>query len=110
MIGSNRDENDVAVTTVVTINSVTATTISVANALRLFFSVSLAPGITSLDAFIRLYPAATDNLQQGIPLTRRTAGNDVLFKPTWMSPKEMYVGEISAISLLGTFDLHITEY
>lgn len=110
-IGRNRNINGVATSTIVTINSVTATTISIANPSRIFFNATLAPSVGNEDAFIRLYPAAVDNIQKGIVLIRDTFGNSNLFVPTWEMPTDnIYTGEISAISLNGTFDLLVTEY
>jgi hypothetical protein len=111
MIGRNTNTHDVATVTSVTVNSVTATTLAVANEKRIFFHVSLEPGVTNEDAFIRLYPAGTDDLSKGMVLSRDTFGNSNLFKPAWeMTPDNVYTGEISAISLNGTFNLLVTEY
>lgn len=110
-IGSTRDFTDIATSTRVNINSVTATTLVAAKTNRIFFEVYLDAGTTDIDAFIRLYAATTDTLKQGAVLSRRLSGNDNLFKPVWtMTEGSIYTGEISAISLSGTFDLLITEY
>lgn len=109
--GRNKNTNDVAIVNTVTINSVTPTTISVVNLNRIYFSATLAPGIDDVDAFVRLYPSAQDNIKHGEVLTRRLSGNDNLFTPKFtMMVDNNYTGEISAMSLNGTFDLMITEY
>lgn len=110
-VGRNINSNTEASVRTIEINSVTATTISAINLERIFFHVSLEPGITNEDAFIRLYPAGTDDLSKGMVLSRDTFGNSNLFKPAWeMTPDNVYTGEISAISLNGTFNLLVTEY
>lgn len=109
--GSNRDTNDTATVTRVTINSVTATIIAASNQDRFHCSVDLEPGTTNATAYIRLYPAATDNLKDGRPLIRLLSGNDSILKSSWvMAGTKIYTGEISAISENGTFDLLVTEY
>ena len=109
--GRNKNTNDTAISTIITINSATATTLVSANPDRLYLEICLFPGTTSIDAFIRMYAAATDNIKQGTVLTRRILGNDNLFRPAWiMQPDNIITDEFSAISLSGTFDLLITEY
>jgi len=110
--GRNKNTNDIATTTIVSINSTTATTILASNANRLMFSATLAPGSSNADIHIRFYAATTDNIKQGWDvLTRKTAGNDNLFHPnTKMSVDNIYTGEISAISESGTFDILVTEF
>jgi hypothetical protein len=110
-IGRNTNTNDVATVTSYTLDSVTATTISVANPKRIYFSVCLDSGITDEDVAIRLYPAATDNIAKGEFLTRRNASNDANFRPSWAMPVDnIYTGEISAITNSGTMVVHVTEY
>lgn len=61
--------------------------------------------------FIRLYPASDDNDHKGVVITRDTFGNSNLFKPGWrMSADNIYTGEISALSSVGSVDIHVTEY
>ena len=111
MIGRNVNSNTEATVTRITINSVTATTIAAVNGKRIYFSVCLAHGTIDVDAAIRLYPTAQDNNKDGEILTRHTLGNANLFRPSWtMLADNIYTGEISAISITGTFDLIITEY
>ena len=110
-IGRNVNSNDVATVTTYEINSVTATVISVSKLRRIVFSACLDSDITSVDVYIRLYPAAADNLKRGEVLTRDTFGNSSLFRPSWaMTPDNIYTGEISAISLSGSVFIHVTEY
>tara|TARA_R110000850_G_scaffold201488_1_gene327327 strand:- start:376 stop:717 length:342 start_codon:yes stop_codon:yes gene_type:complete len=111
MIGRNVNSNGIAIVTSYALNSVTATTISLPNDKRIFFSVCLDYGITDEDIAIRLYPAGTDNLVKGEMLTRRTASNDSLFRPSWtMMTDNPYTGEISAITGSGLMTVHVTEY
>lgn len=110
-IGRNRNTNDEATVTTVTLNSVTATTVAASNVDRISFLASLDAGITNVDVFIRYYPAATDNNQAGYLIARRTANNDAFFFPNHEMPVDnIYTGEISAITASGTVDIHITEY
>jgi len=110
MIGGNVNCNDVARVETYEINSVTATAIAVSNLRRIVFSACLDSDTTSVDVFIRLYPAAADNLKRGEVLTRDTFGNSSLFRPSWTMPLNFYSGEISAISQSGLVTIHVTEY
>jgi hypothetical protein len=111
MIGRNINSNDTAVVSTYELNSVTATVISAAEPSRIHFSACLDSDTTSVDVFIRLYPASADALMRGEVLTRDTFGNSSLFRPSWtMTPDNIYTGEISAISLSGIVFLHVTEY
>ena len=104
--------NDEATTTTVSLNAATSTLIVAANPDRIFLSITLAPGITDIDAYIRYYPAATDNLKQGVDiLTRRLLGADNLFRSSHIMDKDaIYRGEVSAIMDSGSVDVTITEY
>jgi hypothetical protein len=109
--GRNINSNTVASVRTVEINSVTATTIALANDERIAFRVCLAPDAIDEDVVIRYYPAATDNIFHGDVLTRHTAGNANLFRPVhYMDKDNMYYGEISAMTLSGTHELFVTEY
>jgi hypothetical protein len=108
--GSNANSNTAASVSTVEINSVTATTIAVANNKRISFRACLSPNLVDLNIIIRYYPAAQDNLKQGDVLTRATAGNNNLFRPVHEMDANLYYGEISAISVNGTHNLYITEY
>ena len=109
-IGSNRNVTDETTTATVTINSVTATTILAANADRMYARISLDSGSTNTECFVREYAAATDNNKAGEILVRITSGNDNLYKPMYSTMADnVYTGEISAIAVAGTFDLHIIE-
>jgi len=111
IIGRNANSNDVATVTTYTLNSVTATVISLANSERMYFTVCLDRGSTDEDVAIRCYSAATDNVFRGEVLTRRTGGNDALFRPSWAMPVDnLYTGEVSAITDSGTMVVHVTEW
>jgi hypothetical protein len=109
---SARQNKPSTTTTVVTLNAATATTIVTANSDRVYLSITFAPGITDIDAFIRYYPAATDNLKQGADiLSRRLLGADNLFRSSHiMETNAIYTGEVSAIMNSGSVDVTITEY
>ena len=109
-VGSNRNFQDTTVTTTVGINSVTATTLLAPNPDRLWVRISMDSGITNEQAFVREYPAATDNLKKGEILMRDISSNHSLFKPCYYTfTDNVYTGEISAIAVTGSFNLHITE-
>jgi hypothetical protein len=109
--GRNINSNDVASVTSIPINSVTPTTIAVANGDRISFSVCLEPGNVDVDVAIRYYPAAQDSNFMGDVLTRFTQGNNNLFNPVHrMDVDNPYYGEVSAISENGTHNIYITEY
>lgn len=111
IIGRNTNINDTATVTSYTLNSATATTISIPNSKRIYLSVCLENGSTDEDVAIRLYPAATDGLKKGEWLVRRNSGNDANYRPSWtMTPDNIYTGEISAITDSGTAIVHVTEY
>jgi len=106
----NVNTNDTPTTTTVLINSVTATTLLAANPKRLWIRVSMDSGITNEQAFVREYPAATDNTKHGELLIRDISSNHSLFKPCYFSmPDNIFTGELSAIAITGSFNLHITE-
>ena len=109
--GRNINFAQKATVTRVEINSVTPTVIANPNQERMYFSVTLEPGSSNVDAYIRPYPAAQDNFKHGEVLTRRLSGNDSLFRPNWTMQVDTPVyGEISAISENGTFDVIVVEY
>ena len=109
--GGNLNTDSEATVTTVAINDTTATIISAANSLRTPFVVNLNGGTADEEVFIRLYPAATDNIKKGIVLKRKIIGatsiNDAIFV---LENNAMYTGEISALSESGTFDVHVTEF
>ena len=110
MVGSNTNTTDTTTTTTVTINSVTATLLLAADPKRLYARISLDSGAASEECFIREYPAATDNNKAGVLLTRITVGNTNLLNSEYVTlAGNIYTGEISAIAVAGSFDLHITE-
>ena len=111
LIGRTRNESNVASVQSYTINSTSATTIAIAKKDRMHFSVCLDPGTTNVDVYIRLYPAVTDNIKMGEVLTRDTFGNSNLFRSSLaFTGDSVYTGEISAISLVGSVVIHVTEY
>ena len=112
-VGGNLNTNTDATVTTYTLNSVTPTIIGTVKGPteRIFFRVDLDPAMTDIDVFIRLYPAAQDTLKRGIVLTRATLGNTNIISIFWeMPPNEKCLGEISAITRLGTIDIHVTEF
>ena len=114
-IGRNINTNDDPTVTRVTVNSSTATLLAAANPERLHVSFCLAfdPVNADVDVAIRAYPAATDDLLDGEMLTRHTAGNANLFRPSWSTPTDNpSTGEFSGISAPGSgdVDIIITEW
>lgn len=116
-IGRTWNEYNVMVHTIVTLNSTTATllapdrTDSKGLSNRVAFGVVIIPSLGDVDAFIRYYAAAVDNIKQGRDvLTRHTAGNANLFHPLHRMEQDlMYHGEISGITANGSFDVAVTE-
>ena len=110
-IGRNVNSNDEAVVTSYNLNDTTATTIALPNKNRIYLSVSIDCGIGDTCAFIRLYPAATDNDKKGDIIQRVTSSNDSLFLARWqMTPDNTFTGEISALCDAGSVTVHVTEY
>lgn len=110
-IGRNRNSNSHATVTEVVINSVTATTISLANEARISFSVCASPSVIDFNIAIRYYPAADDNTFKGHVLSQFTLGNNNIIQLAHnMCTDNIYTGEISAISDSGTHAIFITEY
>ena len=107
-IERTRNVNTTATTTAVTLNSATATTIAPANPDRIYLSVSLDEGTTTTEVFIRYYPAATDNIQQGEVIRRRLGS--FLSEPHHMPEDNIYTGEVSGITATGTTTVYVTEY
>ena len=111
IIGKNTNTNEDAAVSTFSVNSVTPTLIAASNPDRIAISVCLSPGNQDTDVFIRLYPASVDAIKQGEVLTRKTLANDNLFRSSWsMKEGSVYTGEISAITNIGTTDIHVTEY
>ena len=110
LIGRNINTIDDVTTTTVTINSVTATELLPANSKRIYAIVNLSSGSADIEAFVRKYDATTDNIKQGRLLVRATSGNNNLYRPVWKTEIDNpYTGPVSAISVLGSFDLHVEE-
>tara|TARA_R110002096_G_C14430876_1_gene709889 strand:+ start:157 stop:501 length:345 start_codon:yes stop_codon:yes gene_type:complete len=109
--GRNTNSNSEATVTTYEVNPGTATTVAAANPDRMYLSVALDVGTTARHAYVRLYPAGTDNIKKGDPLAVETDGNDNIFTLVWrMTPDNVYTGEVSVITTVGTFDVHVTEY
>lgn len=109
--GRNINQNNESVVTTVEINSTTATTLVLPNDKRIALSISLDSGTDNIQAFIRLFPASDNNDKKGDLLTRRTFGNESLFESMWrMMADNVFTGEVSAIAVGSSFNLHITEY
>ncbi len=101
-IGQNRNTNDTATVSaeVTMADGAVAETLSAASDSRIFFAVT----ITEKDAFIRLYPASTDNVIKGIKVKK---------DETWEMPTDnIYTGEISIIAKKITEEPHyfVTTY
>jgi len=99
-IGRNTNTNDTAfVGGGITLNSSTTTTISTADANRIFFAVSTD---SSLAFWLKLQAASVDDDKDG------------LFMPAcayWEMPTDnVYTGEISAIADSGSPKVYVTEY
>ena len=109
-VGGNRNTQGTRVVTTVTIDSLTATTLASDNPLRTYLTVSLDSGSSNVEAFIREYAASTDNTKTGELLVRNTQGNTNLYNPIYKTRDGVvYTGEVSAISVAGTFKLHVIE-
>ena len=111
--GENISFSDEGKVTTVLVNSVTATTIvpaiTDANS-RIAMRIDMESGTSDREVYIRVYPAAQDNIKQGILLTRRFSGDDSALNNSIELPLGRYIGEISAICVLGSVRLHITEF
>ena len=104
-IGRNRNTNDEAnVQSGIGLNSTTAVTIQAVNVERIFWHVD---NDNAANAFwVRLYPAAQDDLKRGIFVSGRNGA-----RPFWtMPPDEKYTGEISAIADTAAPTAFTTEY
>lgn len=105
-IGRTRNFNDTAiVSSAISLNDTTSTTLSVAKSNRIFWAISiphaLGPGL-SVEIWLKLQSASTDNDKKGINLS---SGD------YWEMPMDnTYTGEISAITTSGTEDVFITKY
>ena len=111
ILGRNRNTNDVAVVTTFEVNPLTAITVAAPNPTRIHVSISLDAGVTSRRVFVRSYPASDDNDKKGDLLAVEFLGNDALVIFNWETPPDnIYTGEISMISVSGTFNVHVTEY
>lgn len=104
------NKTDEPTTTTVTLNDTTAVVLAAANPQRMYLRVSLDSGLDNTEAFVREYPAAQDDLKRGEILMREISANHSLYKPTYYTfTDNVYTGEVSAIAVAGTFDVHVTE-
>ena len=103
-VGRNANKNDTAEVVTVALNSTTATVVSAANTDRLFFHVN--NNSANFGFWVRLYPAATDNIKQGVYLSAKT-GTPVSWE---MALDNVYTGEISAIAATDSPVAYVTEY
>jgi len=105
IIGTNSSRNDTSVqVTSYTLNSLTAGLVSVANERRIF--IHFDNNFSDKAVWIRLYPAAQDNIKQGIFINGKEQG-----RTEWSMPAgAMYTGEISAIAEEGNPTIYVTEY
>ncbi len=110
--GRSTNTNDTASVTTVSINSVSATTVIAANTERMFLNIAIADvNEPDVAIFIRLFAASVNNNKLGMPLGKFTLGNNNIYKIEWeMPPDNIYTGEVSAITTLGTTVLNVTEY
>ena len=110
-VGRNQNTNDEAVTLTAEANNLTSTTLITANPNRIVLDISMDAGVSDINVYIKLQAASVDNVKAGIILSRRTIGNDKFDIFRWaMQPDNIYTGEISIISDIGTVDIHVTEY
>ena len=108
---NSKQTNDTATTITVPVGSVAAVTLAAANPERIAFSASLTGIETSATVHIRYYPAATDDIAQGMDvLTRYHVGNNNHLKNNHTMPQGIYTGEISAIAESGAINIVVTEY
>jgi hypothetical protein len=104
--GRTRNFNEIsAISSAISLNDTTSTTLSVANSERIFWAVSIptaaGPGLT-VQIWLKLQSASIDNDKKGINLS---SGD------YWEMPVDnIYTGEISAIVENGTEDVFITEF
>lgn len=104
-IGRTKNVNDESDTSSgIALNATTAVTIQAANNERIFFHVD---NDNSANAFwVRLYPAAQDDLKRGIFVSGKIGA-----RPFWTMPSdEKYLGEISAIADTDSPFAFVTEY
>lgn len=96
----------------VQINSLNAVTLLAPNAKRLWAYVSF-DFYTGVDQqlMIREFAATVSpNLKRGYLMSRVTSGNNAIHNLIYRTVVDNpYQGEISAISLAGTFNLHVVE-
>jgi len=104
-MGRNRNINDTATMTKVTINATTATKLVDANSDRISLTITVDNDIYPEEyqrIWIRLKAASVDNAKEGDLLAAGESAN--------METDNIYTGEISAISDKNDIDIYITEY
>ncbi len=108
---STRNTNDVAtVSSGISLNSTTSTTVAVANFDRTYFTINI-DGSSSTCLFVKLQAASVDNDKKGIVLVRDLDEDGSYFRLFWeMPPDNIYTGEICAIATSGTPVVYVTEY
>jgi len=99
---NTNDESDVS--GAIALNTATAVTIAAANEDRIFFHVDNDDNTQGF--WVRLYPAAQDDLKVGIFITGKNGNSSAWEMPT----DNVYTGEISAIAAQGSPDAYITEF
>lgn len=103
-LGRNRNTHDTATVTSYTLNSSTATVISVADPERMAFHVANDNG--QFDVYVRMYAASQDNVKHGILLSKSKGASNHYDMPT----DNIYTGEISAIASAGNPVIMVTEW
>ena len=101
---STSNTNSDAVVSSVALNNTTAVVLLAADIERLFFEIN--NNDSTKDFWVRFYPAATDNIKQGIFITSKT-GSRTSFQ---MLRATMYTGEISAIADTDSPTAFITSF
>jgi len=100
-IGRNINTNDTGtISSAITLNATTSTTIQAANSSRIFFRIDNS---STKDVWLKLQAASVDNDKKGIFLKR--------LGDFWeMPPDNIYTGEISAIAVNDVPEVFATEY
>ena len=102
--GRNRNSNDEADTNSFLLNPTVAIIIQAANDDRMYFTVN--NNAVGKGVWIRLYPAAQDNIKHGIYLSEKEKDGNF-----WEMPADnVYTGEISAIANEVGSTVYTTEY
>jgi len=98
-IGRNTNVNDTATIDTVALNSTTSVKVADALAGRIYLSVSNeGPGTI----FVKLQAASVDDTKKGEIVESG--------ETWWMTPDNIYTGEVSAIGKNTSPSVHVTEY